>query len=179
MSIGTFTASSGGPFLLKANGIDGAAEQGNILSAASIPAIFTAAAYGYMRRWFSDRALMILTALMMGAGIVAAVPLHDGWALLLAFALTGLGTGFKAPSTASVLMAEAPEHVRAAAAGLSFSGIFLGQFLAPTLMQLLEPLGIHGALLVIGGMLLLTALAVLVTGIGRPRAVPALEGGTA
>jgi MFS family permease len=179
MSVGTFTSSSGGPFLLKANGIETATAQGNILSAASIPAIITAAAYGYMRRWFSDRTLMILTAVMQGAGIVLAVPLGNQYALLAAFAITGLGTGFKAPSTASVLMAEAPSHVRAAAAGLSFSGIFLGQFLAPALMQILTPLGIHGAFLVIGVMLLLTALAVLVTGIGRPRAVPAFEGGTA
>jgi MFS family permease len=169
MSIGTFTASAGGPFLLKANGIAAAADQGDILAAGSIPAIFTAAAYGYMRRWFTDRALMVITALMMGIGIVLATPLHDSAALLVAFAIIGVGTGFKAPSTASVLMAEAPESVRAAAAGLSFSGIFLGQFMAPTLLQLTEPLGIHGSFLVIGGLLLVTAAAVVLTGIGRPR----------
>lgn len=176
MSIGTFTASAGGPFLLKANGIAAATDQGNILAAGSIPAIFTAAAYGYMRRWFTDRALMVITALMMGVGITLATPLHDSAALLAAFAIIGLGTGFKAPSTASVLMAEAPESVRAAAAGLSFSGIFLGQFLAPTLLQVLEPLGIHGSFLAIGILLLITAAAVVLAGIGRPRQSIVLEG---
>jgi len=115
----------------------------------------------------------------MGAGVTLAVPLHNGAALLVAFAIIGLGTGFKAPSAASVLMAEAPESVRAAAAGLNFSCIFLGQFLAPNLMAILDPLGIHGAFLVIGAMLLVTAAFVLLTGIGRTRAAPAIEGGTA
>lgn len=179
MSVGTFTASSGGPFLLKENGITSIAEHGYILGAGAIPAIFTAAGYGLMRRWFTDRALMLVTLVMMGTGIALAVPLHSWLPLLVAFAIASFGTGFKAPSAASVLMAEAPPHLRAAAGGLNFSCIFLGQFLAPALMQILTPLGIHGAFLVIAGMLLTTALVVFLAGIGRPRAVSALEGGTA
>jgi MFS family permease len=170
MSVGTFTSSSGGPFLLKANGILAASDQGAILSAGSTPAIVTAAAYGFLRRWFSDRALMAVTAALQGLGLCFAVPLHNTVPLLLAFAVTGIGTGFKAPSTASVLMAEAPESVRAAAAGLSFSGIFLGQFLAPNLLALLDPfIGIHGAFLAIGGTLLAVSVIVVVAGIGKEK----------
>lgn len=169
-SIGTFTPSAGGPFLLKANGIASATEQGNILSAGAIPAIFTAAAYGFMRRWFSDWVLFILVAGLMGIGLAVAVPLHSEIALLATFILIGLGTGLKAPVVASVLMAEAPENVRAAAAGLSFSGIFLGQFLVPPLLRLLSrPFGIHGAFLGIGAALVAAAFAVAITGIGKEK----------
>jgi MFS family permease len=168
LSIGTFTPSAGGPFLLNENGISDPVVQGNILSVGAIPSIFTAVAYGFLRRWLSDWVLLILTAALMGFGLIAAVPLHAPALLLATFVILNLGTGFKAPVTASVLMAEAPEPVRATAAGLSFSGIFLGQFLAPTALELLgRPFGVHGAFLAIGGTLLTVAAFVRIAGIGR------------
>ncbi len=170
LSIGTFTPSAGAPFLLAENGIADPKAQGDILSVGAIPSIFTAVAYGFLRRWFSDWAILILTASLMGAGLIAAVPLHTPLLLTMTFVVLNLGTGFKAPVTASVLMAEAPEPVRATAAGLSFSGIFLGQFLAPTALELLgRPFGVHGAFLAIGGTLLAVAAFVWIAGIGRVR----------
>jgi MFS family permease len=170
ISIGTFMPSAGGPFLLKANGIDSTTDQGAILSAGSSPAIFTAAAYGFLRRWFSDWALFIAVAVLMGTGLGLAVPLHAVTALLATFVLIGLGTGFKSPVAASVLMAEAPANVRAAAAGLSFSCIFLGQFLGPPVLRLLVgPFGIHGAFLIVSGTLLAVAAIIAITGIGKEK----------
>ena len=168
ISIGTFMPSTGGPFLLKANGITSATEQGYILSVGSASAIFTAAGYGFLRRWFSDWVLFVLIAGLMGLGLVAAAPLHYWLALLAAFLVIGVGTGFKAPVVASVLMAEAPAHVRAAAAGLNFSCIFLGQFLGPFVLRLLVgPFGIQGAFLATGAALLLVAAVIAIAGIGR------------
>jgi len=171
ISIGTFMPSAGGPFLLKANGIDGAGNQGLILSVGSATAIFTAAGYGFVRQWLSDWALFVLIAGSMGLGLAIAAPLHFWVALLAAFLVVGLGTGFKAPVVASVLMAEAPAHVRAAAAGLNFSCIFLGQFLGPFVLRLLAPLGIQGTFLVTGGTLMATAAVIAVAGIGKERSV--------
>jgi predicted MFS family arabinose efflux permease len=170
ISIGTFMPSAGGPFLLKANGIDGAGNQGLILSVGSASAIFTAAGYGFVRQWLSDWALFVLIAGSMGLGLAIAAPLHFWVALLAAFLVVGLGTGFKAPVVASVLMAEAPAHVRAAAAGLNFSCIFLGQFLGPFVLRLLAPLGIQGTFLVTGGLLMATAAVIAATGIGKEKA---------
>jgi predicted MFS family arabinose efflux permease len=171
LSVGTFTPSSGGPFLLKANGIESATAQGNILSAGSVPSIVTAFAYGFLRRWLSDRALLIVTALLMGSGLLLLVPLHGTGPMLVTFVMIGLGAGLKAPSATSVLMAEADEGVRAAAAGLNFSCVFLGQFLAPLALDVLgRPFGIHGAFLAIGAVLLGVAAAVTFAGIGRPAA---------
>jgi MFS family permease len=168
VSIGTFMPSAGGPFLLKANGIASASEQGTILSVGSISAIFAAMAYGYLRRWFSDRVLFVLVAGSMGLGLAAAAPLQNWMALLAAFLLAGIGAGFKAPVVASILMAAAPVNVRAAAAGLNFSCIFLGQFLGPFILRLLAgPFGIQGAFVGIGGALALAAAAIALTGIGR------------
>jgi MFS family permease len=170
ISIGTFMPSAGGPFLLKANGIDGAGNQGLILSVGSASAIFTAAGYGFVRQWLSDWALFVLIAGSMGLGLAIAAPLHFWVALLAAFLVVGLGTGFKAPVVASVLMAEAPAHVRAAAAGLNFSCIFLGQFLGPFVLRLLVgPFGIQGAFLITGGTLMATAAVIAVAGIGKKK----------
>jgi ACDE family multidrug resistance protein len=171
ISIGTFMPSAGGPFLLKANGIDGAGNQGLILSVGSATAIFTAAGYGFVRQWLSDWALFVLIAGSMGLGLAIAAPLHCWVALLTAFLVVGLGTGFKAPVVASVLMAEAPAHVRAAAAGLNFSCIFLGQFLGPFVLRLLAPLGIQGTFLITGGTLIATAAVIAVAGIGKEKSV--------
>jgi len=170
VSIGTFMPSAGGPFLLKANGIERPGAQGLLLSIGSGSAFFTAAGYGFLRQWFSDWALFILIAGAMGVGLAAAAPLHDWAALFAAFLVVGVGTGFKAPVAASILMAKAPAHVRAAAAGLNFSCIFLGQFLGPFVLRLLVgPLGIQGAFLAVGGALIATAAAIAIAGIGKEK----------
>ena len=88
---------------------------------------------------------------------------------LPAFLVVGLGTGFKAPVVASVLMAEAPAHVRAAAAGLNFSCIFLGQFLGPFVLRLLAPFGIQGTFLITGATLMATSAAIAIAGIGKEK----------
>ena len=169
ISIGTFMPSAGGPFLLKANGIDGAGNQGLILSVGSASAIFTAAGYGFVRQWLSDWALFVLIAGTMGLGLAVAAPLHFWVALLAAFLVVGLGTGFKSPVVASVLMTEAPAHVRAAAAGLNFSCIFLGQALGPFVLRLLAPFGIQGTFLITGATLMATSAAIAIAGIGKER----------
>jgi MFS family permease len=170
MSIGTFLPSAGGPFLLKEYGIDSAGAQGLILSAGSFAALFTSFGYGYLRRPFSDRALLALGAAFMGAGLVGAVPAGAAAGLLAAFTVAGLGTGVKAPGVASVLMAEAPPELRAAAAGFSFSSLFLGQLLAPFILEALDrTVGMDGAFLAVGGLLLAAAPLVAIFGLVRGR----------
>jgi len=169
ISIGTFMPSAGGPFLLKANGIVRPGIQGVMLAIGSASAFFTAAGYGFIRQRVSDWALFVLIAGSMGLGLALAAPQHNWVALLAAFLVVGVGTGFKAPVAASILMAEAPAHVRAAAAGLNFSCIFLGQFLGPFVLRLLAPLGIQGTFLVTGGLLMATAAVIAVTGIGKEK----------
>jgi MFS family permease len=167
-SIGTFMPSAGGPFLLKANGIGGTAQAGYILSVGSISAIFTAAAYGFVRRWISDWALFFSIPALMGLGLAIAPAFYNWMALLAIFLLIGFGTGFKAPVAASILMAKSPPDVRAAAAGLNFSCIFLGQFLGPFVLRALTgPFGIRGAFVGVGATLMTAAVAVAVFGIGR------------
>jgi len=169
-SIGTFMPSAGGPFLLKANGITGATEAGYILSIGSISAIFTAAAYGFVRRWVSDWGLFFVIPALMGLGLALAPAFYDWMALLAIFLLIGLGTGFKAPTAASILMANSPPDVRAAAAGLNFSCIFLGQFLGPFVLRLLTgPFGIHGAFTGNGITLMLAAVIIWAAGIGKEK----------
>jgi MFS family permease len=167
-SIGTFMPSAGGPFLLKANGISGATEAGYILSIGSISAIFTAAAYGFVRRWISDWGLFFMIPALMGLGLAIAPSFYSWIPLLAVFLLIGLGTGFKAPTAASILMANSPPEVRAAAAGLNFSCIFLGQFLGPFVLRALTgPFGIHGAFVGVGLLLIASGFAVWAAGIGK------------
>ena len=180
ISIGTFMPSAGGPFLLLAKGIKGAGDQGTILAVGSFSGVITSAGYGFLRRWFSDWVLFIVIAGSMGLGLAAVAPLQAWSALFAAFLLIGLGTGFKAPVVASVLMAEAPAHVRAAAAGLNFSCIFLGQALGPFVLRLLVgPFGIQETFLITGGTLLMTAAAIALTGIGKAKPQAAAAGASA
>jgi MFS family permease len=171
ISIGTFMPSAGGPFLLKANGIARPGIQGVMLAIGSASAFFTAAGYGFLRQRVSDWALFVLIAASMGLGLALAAPQHDWLALLAAFLVLGVGTGFKAPVAASILMAQAPVHVRAAAAGLNFSCIFLGQFLGPFILRLLAPLGIQSTFLATGGMLMATAAVIAIAGIGKEKSL--------
>ena len=169
-SIGTFMPSAGGPFLLKANGISGATQAGYILSVGSISAIFTAAAYGFVRRWVSDWGLFFMIPALMGLGLALAPSFYNWVALLAIFLLIGLGTGFKAPTAASILMANSPPDVRAAAAGLNFSCIFLGQFLGPFVLRLLTgPFGIHGAFVGVGLTLMISAAVIWAAGVGKEK----------
>ena len=132
--------------------------------------------------------LMVLVALLWSTAGVVTRHLEYArtfevtfWrALFAAFLLIGLGTGFKAPVVASVLMAEAPAHVRAAAAGLNFSCIFLGQALGPFVLRLLVgPFGIQETFLITGGTLLMTAAAIALTGIGKAKPQAAAAGASA
>jgi MFS family permease len=104
----------------------------------------------------------------MGLGLAIAPQFYNWMALLAIFLLIGLGTGFKAPTAASILMANSPPDVRAAAAGLNFSCIFLGQFLGPFVLRLLTgPFGIHGAFVGVGATLMLAAVVIWAAGIGK------------
>jgi MFS family permease len=170
MSIGTFVLSEGGPFLLKANGFESATTIGTILSIGYYPAIFTAASYGFVRHYLSDRWVLVSSGVLMGLGLLIAVPLTDQTMLTLAFILFGFGSGMKAPAISSILLSRAPENIRAAATGLTFSAIFAGQFLTPLILEALDrSLHIHGAFVVFGASFLVVALVVFFGALGKPQ----------
>lgn len=170
LSIGTFTATAGGPFLLKANGIDSAGAQGLLLAIGAVPAMLTGSAYGYLRRYFGDQALLTATGLMMGSGVLLLVLLHGELPILATLVLLNLGAGFKAPAVGTVLMAQATPTTRGTVAGLNSSGIFLAQFLTPLILEFLgRPFGMKGAFITIAAALLSVAAFVALRGIGRQR----------
>jgi predicted MFS family arabinose efflux permease len=171
-SIGTFTPTAGGPFLLKANGIDSAANQGLLLAVGAIPAFVTGSSYGYLSRRFGDYALLIVTGLLMGAGVILLLLFHGQLPIVATLVLINFGAGLKAPAVGTILMAEATEKTRGTVAGLNSSGIFLAQFLAPMLLEFLgRPYGMKGAFLVIAAALLAAASFVAWRGIGKKRLV--------
>jgi MFS family permease len=90
--------------------------------------------------------------------------------LTLAFILFGFGSGMKAPAISSILLSRAPENIRAAATGLTFSAIFAGQFLTPLILEALDrSLHIHGAFVVFGASFLVVALVVFFGALGKPQ----------
>jgi MFS family permease len=115
----------------------------------------------------------------MGLGLLAAVQLKDATALTLAFVLFGFGSGMKAPAISSILLSRAPEKIRAAATGLTFSAIFGGQFLTPLILEALDrALHIHGAFLVFGGSFLVVAAVVFFGALGAKSSDAAVAGRT-
>jgi predicted MFS family arabinose efflux permease len=168
LSIGTFTATAGGQYLFKANGIDGAAVQGLLLAIGAVPAMITGSSYGYLRRYFGDYALLVATGLLMGTGVALLVMLHGALPIMATLVLLNFGAGLKAPAVGTVLMAEATETTRGAVAGLNSSGIFLAQFVTPLILEFVgREVGMTGAFVAIAVALFSVALFVFAMGVGR------------
>lgn len=159
--IGVFMPGIQGPFLLQAEGVSSAVVQGGVIAASSLAAALAAGSFGYMRRHFSIRALLIGTAVCLGAGSAAIVVLHGTIAIALGFAIIGIGAGLVEPIVMTIVLSRAPETMHPRAVGMLLSAVFLGQFLNPLFLNPLRvSFGIHNTFFVIGLMFLLLAAAI-------------------
>lgn len=162
LSAGVFMLTVQGPFLLESNGISSAGTRGMILSLYSLTAFSASMTYGFLRRRLGIRQILVLTALSMGIGIAAASVVRTAAAFILVSFTVGIGAGLTDPAINSVVLARAPEAARARASGFAISAFFVGQFLTPILTDpLRRTLGIEGAFVALGGLLIAIAGVVL------------------
>ncbi len=162
ISIVMFMATVQGPFLLQAKGMDSPAIQAVMADITTVGAMTGAYLFGFLRPRLGFSSILFVLLLCLGVGTVG-FGLAGGMVAIGVFAaVSGLGAGFMTPLTQSAILNIVPPSAVTRALGLSFSCIFLAQFLHPfVLAPLRAAAGIEGAFIWVGGVTLLGALAAL------------------
>lgn len=151
LTIGMFTPSIQGPFVLESRAIDNASIRGLIIGMTAIAAFFSAALYGKMRHYLSAPAVLSIDACCMGAGLIILAQAQSPTTMMLGCALVGVGAGLSEPAVASLVLQRTPIYVHGLAMGLIVSALNSGQFLNPLIMGQLHNLaGLDNSLLILG-----------------------------
>jgi len=139
-------------FLLAADGVAKPSTQSNVLTAGALMVTVGSAIYGPVRRRLADRWSLRLSALLLGIGIVTMAASHAVLIVALGCAIAGLGTGLVNPTVNNMLITRAPPEARGRALGFGYTARYTGDFLNPVIVQpLTSAMGIHAAIMVVGG----------------------------
>ena len=174
ISIVMYMATIQGPFLLQARGIDSPTLQAVMADVTTVGAMSGAYLFGFLRPRLGFSAILFILLAMLGIGTVG-FGLAGNMIAIAVFAwASGFGAGLMTPLSQSAILNAVPPAAATRALGLSFSCIFLGQFLHPFILAPLRAAaGIQGAFIWVGGIMLLASLAVLLWRmLAGPRAVP-------
>lgn len=163
LTLGMFTPSIQAGFVLAAKGSGSAETIGAIIAATSFVAMFSAWAFGYLRRWLGLHGFLVLDALSMGIGILLIGLANDTSMIFFGCAFVGIGAGMSEPATASLLFHRLAPAVHALAMGLIVSALNAGQFFNPLVFDpVRRALGPSGSFVALGVVLLAVALFVAV-----------------
>ncbi len=159
LTLAMFTPAIQAAFILEARGIGSQQTIGTIIAATSIVAMFTAWAFGDLRRHIGLHGFLMLDAMCMGLGIVM-IGLAPGTALILVgCCLVGVGAGMSEPTIASLIFRKLRPHSHAIAMGVIVSALNAGQFINPLIFApLRRSLGAGGSLVAVGSILIAVGL---------------------
>ncbi|MGQ0835667.1 MAG: MFS transporter [Gammaproteobacteria bacterium] len=128
------------------------------IGAATVGAIPTSLAYGYIRRRLSSWAIFAIGFAVNGLGFVLQGLADSLSGVVAAMGVSGLGFGLVMPNLTTTLLGVAPAHLRGRLSGGLTASVFLGQFLSPLLNQpLITRYGFASTFLIAGSMLGLMA----------------------
>lgn len=158
-----------GPFLLDAEGITSGTDIGFITATYAMCSMSVAITYGFVRNRMSERAMLVLTPLLLGIGQVVVGLTHGPENVRIAYLFAGvMGAGWVTPILFSAVLARSPVHGRAIAMGIIYSAIYVGQFVNPALLTPVRlAFGIHATFIADG--LLMVAIALVILAVMRPR----------
>ena len=95
--------------------------------------------------------MLAATALLMGGGCLIAATAGGAPALLIGFAVIGLGAGLVEPNIGATILGRTPHALHARASSIMISAMFIGQFLNPLAADpLRNALGANGAFIGVG-----------------------------
>ncbi|WP_262408085.1 MFS transporter [Sphingopyxis sp. OPL5] len=162
LTLGMFTPAIQAGFVLEARGIGSQQTIGSVIAATSFVAMFTAWAYGHLRRWIGLHGFLVIDAMCMGAGIVL-IGLASSTAMIFAgCCLVGIGAGMSEPAIASLIFRKASAASHAIAMGLIVSALNAGQFFNPLIFDpLRRSYGPGNAFLVVGAVLLVVGIYII------------------
>ncbi|WP_380876568.1 MFS transporter [Sphingomonas sp. DBB INV C78] len=172
LTLAMFMPGIQGPFLIAERGSSSATLAGIIVAASPIGAVLSSAGFATIRRHLSERAVLGLTALLLGGGCLVAATAGSTAGIVAGFFITGLGAGMVEPNIGSIILGRSPHALHARASSLMISAMFLGQFLNPLAADPLRTgFGTAGAFLGIGGATVAAGLALVL--LARRRPLPA------
>jgi MFS family permease len=147
------------PFLLQENGITNAILVSRVPALSSFVSIITALCFGFIYAR-AGRYTFVMASIFMGLGFIG-VGFAPSYGLILAFVLLeGVGAGLTQPYFASRVLDRVTAQQRSLALGFMMSGVFIGHFMNPIIIKpIRDYVGIHYAFVVVGGFLLVAALA--------------------
>jgi MFS family permease len=162
ISIVMYMATIQGPFLLQAKGMGSPTVQAVMADVTTVGSMVGAYLFGFLRPKLSFSSILFILLVSLGIGTLG-FGLAGGMVAIAVFAaLSGFGSGFMAPLTQSAILNIVPPTAATRAIGLSFSCIFLGQFLHPLVLAPLRAMaGIEGAFLWVGAATLLASILAL------------------
>lgn len=153
--IGSFMPTLQVSLLLADNGVLKPSNQSYVLGASAIMVAVGAASYSTVRRYWSDRTMLRMSAISLGFGIVV-MGLSHGFALVaVGCAISGFGTGLLNPQVNNLLITRAGEAARGRAVGLGYTARYAGDFLNPVIVRpIKQEVGIHDAIIIVGAVFL-------------------------
>ena len=155
--------------LLADGGVTSAAVRGGVISASSIASAISGAAYGALYMRLTTRAITALLLSLMAAGYLLIGSGPGLPFIILGVGLGGLGGGILSPHVAAYLLRRASPAARPRAIGFMLTVLFVGDFLNPILVAPIKSaFGIHGAFLVVSGLLVIAATVAAASGKRKP-----------
>lgn len=165
LSVGMFMMSLHGAFLLGDLGVSTATASGLLLSLPLMAVVVMGLSYGRVRQHASGRWMLVAPALLLGAGNALAGAASSLWMFAIGEVIFGLGCGLVYPVLSSIILRRVPAASQTRAAGLITSAVFLGQLSNPFLVAPLRPAaGVGGSFVLVGGTMLIAALALALFG---------------
>lgn len=151
------------PFLLVANGITAPHDISHTVVLGSLASMAGSVLYAWAGPRLGVSGNYTVGAAMLGLGVATIGLSHDRLLASIGIAITGAGAGWVAPHLSRLVLDRAPEAARGRAVGLNFSAIYFGDFINPFVVRpIAQAIGIHGAFILIGGTVALSALQILV-----------------
>jgi len=165
-------------FLLADNGIRSPKLLSRVIVVGSVMSMAGAAVYSVWGPRLDARRNYTVIAAALGSGVVVMGLSHDPVATAIGTGLTGFGAGYMGPHFGRMVLDRAPAAARGRAVGLNFSAIYFGDLVNPFVVRpIAAALGIHRAFVIIGGIVVASALQIVVPAAwlrrvfgGRPRA---------
>lgn len=150
-------------FLLADNGLTGPGAQSRVIVASSIMTMVGSLLYSVLGPRLGARLNYSMIAAALGFGVLATGLSHQAMWTRLGVGLTGFGVGYMVPHFARLVLDRAPAAARGRAVGLNFSSIYFGDFINPFIVRpITAAVGIHGAFMIVGGIVAATALQIVV-----------------
>ena len=135
------------PYRLRELGLGSSALAGLTVATCTLCSALTATQFGRIREYLTHPAILALSFVLLGAGLVLAGWVDRYLQLLPGMALVGMGMGLMMPNFSLWLMGLAPLPLRGRVVGGLTMAIFIGQFVSPlVVMPLLAVTDIAGSL---------------------------------